>query len=267
MKQLLMIFLLGMVCIFANTGYAQPKDSVEFDFLMRRPSLEALDSYPQTVAGISKEGDLYRIHLKTRNAYRDTAMLAEFRRAPRVAAQPYDVSVARYLQPTLLIPSAEVRIRAIADTLFDPSDNLIETVKKALAFVHGYLRYDDSLAREIDAGRCRTLDVGTVLDRQKGTCSEYTNLFIALMRYAGVPTRFAVGYIYIPEQNMTGTHAWAECYVPDAGWWAVDPQGEGSSSVFPHVKAIKMRHGLDFDDCRIGDLNADIQPVEITVVR
>ena len=76
MKQLLMIFLLGMVCIFANTGYAQPKDSVEFDFLMRRPSLEALDSYPQTV-----EGDLYRIHLKTRNAYRDTAMLAEFRRA------------------------------------------------------------------------------------------------------------------------------------------------------------------------------------------
>lgn len=36
---------------------------------------------------------------------------------------------------------------------------------------------------------------------------------------------------------------------------------------FAHMQTGKMRHGLDFDDCRIGDLNADIQPVEIMMVR
>lgn len=52
-----------------------------------------------------------------------------------------------------------------------------------------------------------------ILERGKGTCSEYTNLFIALMRKIGIPCRMAVEWIYMPDQNFEGSHACAECYI------------------------------------------------------
>ncbi|MDR2936351.1 MAG: transglutaminase-like domain-containing protein, partial [Rikenellaceae bacterium] len=157
--------------------------------------------------------------------------------------------------------SENERIRQIADTLFKDETNLSSLIKKALSFTHDYLVFDDSLARQIDAGTCRTLDVQRILDTRKGTCSEYANLFIALMRYKKIPARFCVGYIYDPDYKAEGTHAWPECYIDGVGWFAVDPTI--NSLGFPHFMAIKMRHGLDYEDCDIRTLGQDIEPIKI----
>ena len=78
---------------------------------------------------------------------------------------------------------------------------------------------------EIDKGNSFTADIATILRRRKGTCSEYTNLFIALMRSKSVPCGFLLPDMFAyPPQSTGGTHAWAECYVNGVGFIPVDPQ-------------------------------------------
>jgi len=82
------------------------------------------------------------------------------------------------------------------------------------------------------------------------------------MRYMNIPTRFAVGYWNVPEWNTESTHAWPECYIEGAGWCSVDPTLP--SYICPHFAEIRMRYGIDYEDCDIRTLNYDIEPIEFT---
>ncbi|MGZ6018050.1 MAG: transglutaminase family protein, partial [Phenylobacterium sp.] len=59
-----------------------------------------------------------------------------------------------------------------------------------------------------------------------GSCRDLAQLFIEAARHLGFGARAASGYIFDPatpgEQSDT-THAWAEVYLPGAGWIAFDP--------------------------------------------
>lgn len=131
-----------------------------------------------------------------------------------------------------------------------------------MKYSSGRIEFDNELAQELDKGTCTTLSVNTILERGKGTCSEYSNLFIALMRKIGIPCRMAVGMVYMPEKNFQGSHAWAECYIDNYGWIAVDPQN--GFMWFPPV-VIKLFHGKDFIDCNIKTL-PDMYPVNIKIL-
>lgn len=64
----------------------------------------------------------------------------------------------------------------------------------------------------------------TVLARGTGSCSEYTFLFIAMCRAAGIPARFeAGGHLRdtIPYEDKI-FHRWAQVYFPDLGWLPID---------------------------------------------
>jgi len=124
------------------------------------------------------------------------------------------------------------------------------------------IEFDNELAQKLDKGTCTTLGVETILERGKGTCSEYSNLFIALMRKIGIPCHMAVGMAYMPQKNFQGSHAWAECYINNYGWIAVDPQN--GFMWFPPV-VIKLFHGQDFIDCNIKTL-PDMYPVNIKIL-
>lgn len=66
-----------------------------------------------------------------------------------------------------------------------------------------------------------------------GDCSEFTHLFSALCRAAGIPTRFVSGYGYNPAagDNLAAMgHAFVFIYLPGVGWTPMDltwnrPQG------------------------------------------
>ncbi len=81
------------------------------------------------------------------------------------------------------------------------------------------------------------------------------------MRRKNIPARLAVGYVYAPEYKAVGSHAWPECYLDGIGWFAVDPTM--NTFWFPHFMIVKMRDGVDYEDCDIGLLKEDIEPVEI----
>ncbi|WP_026375983.1 transglutaminase family protein [Aestuariibacter salexigens] len=65
----------------------------------------------------------------------------------------------------------------------------------------------------------------STLKSNQGSCRDLANLFIDTARYLGFAARFVSGYVYIgPNISAPGTtHAWAEVYIPGAGWKGFDP--------------------------------------------
>jgi transglutaminase-like putative cysteine protease len=61
---------------------------------------------------------------------------------------------------------------------------------------------------------------------RSGSCRDLAALFIEAARQLGFGARAASGYIFdptTPSQQTETTHAWAEVYLPGAGWIAFDP--------------------------------------------
>jgi len=58
-----------------------------------------------------------------------------------------------------------------------------------------------------------------VLHTRTGDCNEHTQLFVAIARAAGIPTRIAAGLAYVDGKFYY--HAWPEVRLRD--WVAVDP--------------------------------------------
>jgi len=67
----------------------------------------------------------------------------------------------------------------------------------------------------------------TVLMRGTGSCSEYSFVYIAMCRAAGLPARY-VGSVVIRGDDASADevfHRWVEVYLPNYGWIPVDPSG------------------------------------------
>jgi transglutaminase-like putative cysteine protease len=58
-----------------------------------------------------------------------------------------------------------------------------------------------------------------------GSCRDFAALFMEACRHLGLASRFVSGYLYAEatEAGNASTHAWAETYLPGAGWKGFDP--------------------------------------------
>jgi transglutaminase-like putative cysteine protease len=63
------------------------------------------------------------------------------------------------------------------------------------------------------------------LSRRSGSCRDSANLFMAAARHLGLASRFVSGYLHAPpsDTHYGATHAWAEVFLPGAGWKGFDP--------------------------------------------
>ncbi|PLW69340.1 transglutaminase family protein [Pseudohalioglobus lutimaris] len=62
------------------------------------------------------------------------------------------------------------------------------------------------------------------LSRASGSCRDFAMLLMAAARQLGLAARFVTGYLHAPLSTDAGaTHAWAEIYLPGAGWKGFDP--------------------------------------------
>ena len=117
----------------------------------------------------------------------------------------------------------------------------------AKAFVRGTSTDTLSLLKDLSAGVSKWItyqsreDEGTqspiqTLDRGCGSCRDFAVLFVEAARNLGFGARIVSGYLYNPDQDITGiagagsTHAWAEVYVPGAGWITFDPRTAASAA-------------------------------------
>ncbi|MBI1194494.1 MAG: DUF3488 domain-containing protein [Gammaproteobacteria bacterium] len=157
----------------------------------------------------------------------------------------------------------EARITALSDadrrrglelpeTGSDNARRLGEQWRRSLgedrAIVARSLRYfhDEPFHYTLDPPRLGTDPVDEFLfETRRGFCEHYASAFVTLMRAAGIPSRVVTGY-QGGEINPVGhylnvrqrdAHAWAEVWLPPAGWVRVDP----TAAVAPS----RIENGID----------------------
>lgn len=100
-----------------------------------------------------------------------------------------------------------------------------------LQAINGAIKDDFTYQARFEEGTqspARTLELGS------GTCRDFALLFIEAVRELGFAARFVTGYLYTPHLDLNSssneevkgagsTHAWAEVYLPGAGWIDFDP--------------------------------------------
>jgi transglutaminase-like putative cysteine protease len=142
----------------------------------------------------------------------------------------------------------------------DPAGQLLYWAR---AFVRGNPTDTLALLKDLSVGVAASIryqsrdDEGTqsptqTLDRGLGSCRDFAVLFVEAARGLGFGARLVSGYLYHPDPatftpGVAGsTHAWAEIYVPGAGWITFDPtnRGVGGSNLIPVAVARDIRQAV-----------------------
>ena len=139
----------------------------------------------------------------------------------------------------------------------------------ARRFIHATPTDTLSLLQDLNAGilevvRYRTREEeGTqtpleTLARGSGSCRDIAALFIDAARQLGLGARAVSGYLYDPDAQIDdhgSTHAWAEIYLPCAGWIAFDPTHRrmGSAGLIPVAVARSNSQTTPVDGGYVGE--------------
>jgi transglutaminase-like putative cysteine protease len=81
-----------------------------------------------------------------------------------------------------------------------------------------------------------------------GVCQDFVHLALAMMRIAGIPSRYASGYLYPIDQGNIGesvsgeSHAWCEVWLGD--WHGFDPTNDTSVA----ERHVLVGWGRDYSD-------------------
>jgi hypothetical protein len=155
-------------------------------------------------------------------------------------------------------PDPAGRLRGWARTFVggNPTDTLA-LLKDLSAGVSGCICYQ---SREDEGTQSPT----QTLDRGWGSCRDFAVLFVEAARCLGFGARIVSGYLYNPDQDIVGskdagsTHAWAEVYVPGAGWITFDPTNRsvGGFNLIPVAVARDIRQAMPVAGSFVGTTDA-----------
>jgi transglutaminase-like putative cysteine protease len=89
-------------------------------------------------------------------------------------------------------------------------------------------------------------------------------LFAEATRSLGFGARIVSGYLYNPDQSAIGssgagsTHAWAEVFVPGAGWITFDPTNRsvGGANLIPVAVARGIQQAMPVSGSFVGMTDA-----------
>ena len=158
--------------------------------------------------GFDLDGGRQRFHGDTLEVTREGVEALAPRYFPILnAAQRSKVPELRQ-EPFLEVEHRE--IVALAERLADGSRDPRVIAERINQWVY------DSVKKEVTVGIPSALHV---LHTRTGDCNEHTQLFVAIARAAGIPTRIAAGLAWVDGKFYY--HAWPEVML--RGWVAVDP--------------------------------------------
>lgn len=161
----------------------------------RNISFDAVGSYPQELLKVICDEDTIKtVLISTFNEYDEPDRASRMKTAPYEPDRKYTPEINRFTEPTEYVNSESETTAAIADTIFDGTEcNCLDVINKALAFSLR-VKFDSQLAEQLDAGKSLTVPSDTVVKTMTGTCSEATNVFLALVRHMNIPARMVVGF-------------------------------------------------------------------------
>jgi transglutaminase-like putative cysteine protease len=151
-----------------------------------------------------------------------------------------------FLKPEPAGPRLNAFLQSIARDKRDTVDFLVDLNRRMQRMIRYLIRMEAGVLTPEE-----TLAAGA------GSCRDTAWLLVQILRHLGMPARFVSGYLIElgpdvkppegaagAERDCTHLHAWAEVYLPGAGWIGLDPTsgllcGEGHLSVAatPHYRS------------------------------
>jgi transglutaminase-like putative cysteine protease len=122
----------------------------------------------------------------------------------------------------------------------------LKTPEAIYDFVSKNLKYDTA---RVQPNVQRIGAVAALASPDQAICMEFTDLFIAIARAAGIPAREINGYAYTENKDLQPLslvndvlHAWPEYYDKDSGAWIpIDPTW-GATSGVDYFNKLDLRH-------------------------
>jgi transglutaminase-like putative cysteine protease len=144
----------------------------------------------------------------------------------------YAPALAKELIPFLETQTPGPRLAAWLDA-FRPTIAAGENTVDLLVRINQQLQHEIKYLVRMEPG---VQTPQQTLERGCGSCRDTGWLLVQIMRQLGIAARFASGYLIQlvadvkpldgpagTERDFTDLHAWAEAYIPGAGWIGLDP--------------------------------------------
>lgn len=163
------------------------------------------------------------------------ALLCDIRtlRPPSVSAPNAPNGDAKYLRPSITVPSYDPRIRAQAREIAGT-----EAPPAAVA------RLVDWMQKNIERSPVDVFSALDVLDGRKAECQGHAYLYAAFARALAIPTRVVNGLVYSEEHQGFLYHSWNESLIGDV-WLPVDPTFGQVGADATHIKLIEGEAAAD----------------------
>ncbi len=128
----------------------------------------------------------------------------------------------------------------------NPPDSNTEKVRLIFRYVVDSLKYDSSRLNS----RTERFGAVTALNNpDSAVCMEFTDLFIALTRAAGIPARELDGYAHTSNTSLRPLsltrdilHSWPEYWDESRGWVMVDPTWENTTGGVDYFNKLDLNH-------------------------
>lgn len=118
-----------------------------------------------------------------------------------------------YLKPA---PDPSV-VNLAQELLRESDDNALSFLLHATDYIHREFQH-------VLRPNGEALPAHKTLRRREGACRDLAVLLVDLCRSMGLAARFVSGYKFDPgSKDVNDLHAWAEVYLPGAGWRGYDP--------------------------------------------
>jgi len=142
------------------------------------------------------------------------SLVLEVARPKPAAGLPFPVAptaaTAEFLEANAFIQSNDPAIRAKALEIVGGERDLFQAALKLERWVAESMTFDLGIAMA---------PASELFKDRRGTCAGYATLLATLVRAAGIPARYMLGYVYV--DGMFGGHAWVEVLAGDR-WVPLD---------------------------------------------
>lgn len=199
---------------------ATPYATVQLDSESRAPAETHYDAYGNLIGvfrwPVIRPGQTVTLTLKFQAVSYDVAY-----RLPS-SYSPYDTKsrIYRFYTNPALEASDGVNTGAASIARLDQQvtagmTSPAQRAQALFAWIVGNIHYNYSLHASGSAV--------TTLRTHLGICSDFADLYVAMLRTDGIPARLIGGYVTNNGGGTGGFHQWTEFYLPAIGWVVADP--------------------------------------------
>ena len=141
--------------------------------------------------------------------------------------------LAQYTKKTKHCEVGDKNIKMRLEMITKLTKSVREKAEKIFKFVRDNIKY--TYYNNSKFGAVKTLK------NKNGNCCDQTHLLIALLRTAGIPSRYKQGQCYFVRRKKIIGHIWAEVYI-DKKWYLLDTTS--SKNVFGKANNWSKAHNV-----------------------